>query len=115
MQPFEIIKVRLQTQSSINPEYSGILDCLKKTVKQEGFMALYKGTVSPLIGVGFQVSVQFALNEVSKRFFSQFKKRAEDLLPLHLVAASGFIAGFGSGLVAVFILLDLDSNLTRKN
>ena len=32
MQPFEIIKVRLQTQSSINPEYLGILDCLQKTV-----------------------------------------------------------------------------------
>lgn len=104
MQPFEIIKIRLQTQDSRNPEYSGILDCLKKTVKNEGFMALYKGTLSPLIGVGFQVSVQFGLNEVCKRFLSKFKKRSEDLLPLHLVACSGFIAGIGSGLVAVIIL-----------
>ena len=34
MQPFEIIKVRLQTQSSANPEYSGIVDCLQKTIKR---------------------------------------------------------------------------------
>lgn len=62
MQPFEIIKVRLQTQSSINPEYKGIIDCLQKIVKKEGLGALYKGTLSPLVGCGFQVSVQFGFN-----------------------------------------------------
>ena len=29
-QPFEIIKVRLQTQNHHNPEYDGIIDCAKK-------------------------------------------------------------------------------------
>ena len=62
MQPFEIIKVRLQTQSSTNPEYKGIIDCLQKIIKKEGPRALYKGTLSPLIGCGFQVSVQFGFN-----------------------------------------------------
>lgn len=33
MQPFEIIKVRLQTQSSTNKMYNGIVDCLMKIVK----------------------------------------------------------------------------------
>lgn len=62
MQPFEIIKVRLQTQSHNNPEYAGIIDCLQKTVRREGILALYKGTLSPLIGCGFQVSIQFGFN-----------------------------------------------------
>lgn len=43
MQPFEIIKVRLQTQSAANKMYDGIADCLKKIVKNEGVLALYKG------------------------------------------------------------------------
>lgn len=43
MQPFEIIKVRLQTQSKEAPQYSGIVDCLTKIVKNEGPTALYKG------------------------------------------------------------------------
>ena len=43
MQPFEIIKVRLQTQSKENPQYRGIGDCLTKIVKNEGPLALYKG------------------------------------------------------------------------
>lgn len=44
MQPFEIIKVRLQTQSKEAPQYRGIVDCLTKIVKEEGPLALYKGT-----------------------------------------------------------------------
>lgn len=43
MQPFEIIKVRLQTQSKEAPQYSGIVDCLTKIIKNEGPLALYKG------------------------------------------------------------------------
>jgi hypothetical protein len=43
MQPFEIIKVRLQTQSAAAPVYSGIFDCLSKIIKNEGATALYKG------------------------------------------------------------------------
>lgn len=46
MQPFEIIKVRLQTQSGTNNLYNGIFDCLTKIVKNEGFFALYKGNWS---------------------------------------------------------------------
>lgn len=33
MQPFEIIKVRLQTQSAANKMYNGIVDCLTKIIK----------------------------------------------------------------------------------
>lgn len=46
MQPFEIIKVRLQTQSATNKMYNGIYDCLTKIIKNEGFFALYKGIIS---------------------------------------------------------------------
>ena len=81
MQPFEIVKIRLQTQSSQNPYYNGMVDCFKKIAKEEGFAAFYKGnyfiysgTVTPLIGIGFQASAMFFTYEFSKRFFSRFKK-----------------------------------------
>jgi solute carrier family 25 carnitine/acylcarnitine transporter 20/29 len=35
----------------------------------EGPMAFYKGTTSPLVGVSLIVSIQFAMNEIMKRFF----------------------------------------------
>lgn len=43
MQPFEIVKIRLQTQSSANPYYNGMVDCFKKITKEEGLAAFYKG------------------------------------------------------------------------
>lgn len=48
MQPFEIVKVRLQTQSSNNPYYFGILDAFKKIAQEEGLLSFYKG-ISTLI------------------------------------------------------------------
>lgn len=45
MQPFEIIKVRLQTQPQDAKVYNGIIDCLTKIIKNEGPLALYKGDI----------------------------------------------------------------------
>jgi solute carrier family 25 carnitine/acylcarnitine transporter 20/29 len=47
-QPFDTVKVRLQTSNL----YSGVLDCASKTLKSEGLMGFYKGTLTPLLGVG---------------------------------------------------------------
>lgn len=44
MQPFEIVKVRLQTQSATNPYYNGMVDAFKKIAKEEGLKSFYKGT-----------------------------------------------------------------------
>jgi ornithine carrier protein len=39
--PFDTVKVRLQTQSVENPIFKGPMDCLRATVKQEGFRGLF--------------------------------------------------------------------------
>lgn len=62
MQPFEKIKVMLQTQGP-EKKYNGILDCIKNVVKHEGFMGFYKGTLVPLIGIGIIGSVRFGVFE----------------------------------------------------
>ena len=69
-QPFDIVKVRLQTQTSAH--YSGAGDCFMKIFRSEGPMAFYKGTLSPLLGVGAAVSIQFGVNEMFKRVFSVY-------------------------------------------
>ncbi|KXS12842.1 mitochondrial carrier [Gonapodya prolifera JEL478] len=69
-QPFDTIKVRLQGQSAANPIYKGPADAFMKTYKQEGAAAFYKGTLTPLIGIGACVSIQFFANEYMKRFFT---------------------------------------------
>lgn len=48
--PLDTIKVRLQTQSSTNPEFTGMADCFRKTWAREGLGGLYAGAASPLLG-----------------------------------------------------------------
>ncbi len=54
-------------QSLLNPVYNGMFDCLRKIYKNEGFSGLYKGTLSPLLGNGAQVALQFGTNELVKK------------------------------------------------
>ncbi|GAQ11144.1 carrier protein YMC1, mitochondrial [Aspergillus lentulus] len=74
-QPFDIVKVRLQTTS----EYKSALDCATRIFKNEGPLAFYKGTLTPLIGIGACVSVQFgAFHEARRRLEELNKKKYAD-------------------------------------
>ena len=45
--PFELVKIRLQDRASAG-KYSGMIDCVIKTIKAEGPLALYNGLESTL-------------------------------------------------------------------
>ncbi len=45
--PFELVKIRMQDRASAG-KYTGIIDCVVKTVKAEGPLALYNGLESTL-------------------------------------------------------------------
>ncbi|KAF2728444.1 mitochondrial carrier [Polyplosphaeria fusca] len=64
-QPFDIVKVRLQTTQ----QYSSALDAASKIWKNEGPAAFYKGTLTPLVGIGACVSVQFGGFHYARRQF----------------------------------------------
>ena len=68
-QPFDTLKVRIQTQPHL---YSNLSTAIKLTLSQEGFSALYKGTLPPLLGVGACVGVQFGSLELGKSFFNHY-------------------------------------------
>ncbi|RKO84563.1 mitochondrial carrier domain-containing protein, partial [Blyttiomyces helicus] len=53
--PFDTLKVRLQTSN----EYKGIADCFKQTIKRDGPLGLYKGMMSPLIGITPMFALSF--------------------------------------------------------
>ncbi|KAF9818135.1 hypothetical protein IEO21_02977 [Rhodonia placenta] len=68
-QPFDIVKVRMQTAPQ--GTYSGMLHCAGGILKNEGPLAFYKGTLTPLLGIGICVSIQFGALEWTKRFFAR--------------------------------------------
>ncbi|EGO00383.1 hypothetical protein SERLA73DRAFT_180964 [Serpula lacrymans var. lacrymans S7.3] len=67
-QPFDIVKVRMQTAPK--GTYSGMVHCAGGILKNEGPLAFYKGTLTPLLGIGVCVSIQFAVLEFAKRQFA---------------------------------------------
>ncbi|PWN37173.1 putative YMC1-protein of the mitochondrial carrier family [Meira miltonrushii] len=68
-QPFDIVKVRLQT--AVPGTYTGIGDCAGQIWKKYGFRGFYSGTLTPLLGVGACVSIQFGVVGAGKRLFQQ--------------------------------------------
>ncbi|KAL1301737.1 hypothetical protein AAFC00_005940 [Neodothiora populina] len=66
----DIVKVRLQTTT----QYKNALDAASQILKNEGAPAFYKGTLTPLIGIGACVSVQFAGFNYAKRYFETANK-----------------------------------------
>lgn len=59
------------------------------------------GTLTPLIGIGFQASCMFFFCEFWKRYFSKFKENPNDRLSISLVALSAALASGPTSLIAV--------------
>lgn len=97
-QPFDTTKVRLQ--SAPEGKYSGALDVVKQLIKNEGVSGFYKGTLTPLFGVGACVSVQFAVNEGMKRYFESISKSTGKF---HLTYPELYISGGAAGFANSFL------------
>lgn len=68
--PLDTLKVRLQTQVP-GPDgklpFSGMGDCIRKTIALEGYSGLYKGAASPLIGsMAHNAGVFFSYGQAKK-------------------------------------------------
>ncbi|KAG0144062.1 hypothetical protein CROQUDRAFT_47850 [Cronartium quercuum f. sp. fusiforme G11] len=92
-QPLDTIK----TRSQIAPigMFAGPIDVARKTIKQEGFLALYKGMFSPLIGVAGVNSLLFGAYTISKRIVSPFPD-----LTISQTALAGSMAGAVNSVLA---------------
>lgn len=103
--PFDVIKIRLQTQSSL---YHGPLDCFHKIFVEEGLLAFWKG-VTPALGSAFiENSVLFTANGILKRQYLQSRESENEDLSSLEVAILGGLSGICSATVWSFSLRSLD-------
>lgn len=52
MHPLDLVKTRLQMQSSKPGDaghYNGVFDCIRKMQRTEGFFSLWKGILPPIL------------------------------------------------------------------
>ncbi|KAK4098700.1 mitochondrial carrier [Parathielavia hyrcaniae] len=71
-QPFDIVKVRLQTSQA----YPSALAAATSIYKHEGALAFYKGTLTPLLGIGACVSIQFGAFHAGRRWLEERKLKS---------------------------------------
>ncbi|KAG0049216.1 Mitochondrial carrier protein ymc2 [Gryganskiella cystojenkinii] len=104
-QPFDTVKVRLQTMPTPlpgqAPKYTGTLDCVKQTLAKEGIKGFYKGTTTPLVGVGACVSIQFVTLQAMKRYYNnQNGPQANGFLTNSQLYIAGAASGIANSIVS---------------
>ncbi|KAI8821041.1 mitochondrial carrier domain-containing protein [Fimicolochytrium jonesii] len=94
--PFDTVKVRLQTEGSFG-RFSGPLDCMRATIRKEGFRALYKGATPPLLGWAMMDSVQMGSLNNLRLLIAGGDPETMLSIPEHAAA------GLGAGIVVSFV------------
>lgn len=100
-QPFDTCKVRQVIDDRKNPKYKNLFDLIKQTYTNEGLSAFYKGTMTPLIGVGACVSIQFGVCELLKRLLRTYYLEKNQEISFFLDLLVGGIAGFANSVVSI--------------
>ncbi|CAO1635245.1 unnamed protein product [Parajaminaea phylloscopi] len=111
-QPLDMLKVRLQTAPQ--GTYNGMGDVAMRILKQDGPLGFYKGTLTPLLGVGLCVSIQFGVVEKVKRDFAMANARAAGSTDTDALAGVGpkafplstaqlYTAGVAAGVANAFV------------
>lgn len=99
--PLDTIKVRLQTQpytpDGKPTQYKGTYDCAKKIITKEGFLGLYKGMATPIVGVAPMYAICFFSFTMGKKL--QQSEEGQDFTSKQL-----FFAGALAGLSTTVIL-----------
>lgn len=91
MYPLDIVKTRIQLQSSKGTEvdsYNGMADCFKKIVRNEGFNRLYRGIGAPIIMEAPKRATKFAANEFWGAFYRDLTGASKMNQPLSILAGA---------------------------
>ncbi|KAF2662884.1 mitochondrial carrier [Lophiostoma macrostomum CBS 122681] len=98
--PFDTVKVRLQSQPDHLPlRYTGPLDCFKQSLKQDGFIGIYRGISAPLVGAAVENACLFFSYRLAQDAFKasgiypNVKANPEQELPYSALLYCGAISG----------------------
>ncbi|RYQ98440.1 hypothetical protein Ahy_A07g037343 [Arachis hypogaea] len=67
--PLDVIKTRIQAQTLHSSKYNGILDCLQKSIKEEGYVVLWRGLGTAVARAFIVNGAVFSAYEITLRCF----------------------------------------------
>uniref|UniRef100_A0A7M4FZP2 Mitochondrial glutamate carrier 2 n=1 Tax=Crocodylus porosus TaxID=8502 RepID=A0A7M4FZP2_CROPO len=92
--PIDLAKTRLQNQQR-EGVYTGMRDCLVKTLRSEGFFGIYRGAAVNLMLVTPEKAIKLAANDFFRQLLSQDGK--------NLTLSREMLAGCGAGTCQVVV------------
>ncbi|XP_076955219.1 ADP,ATP carrier protein 1, mitochondrial-like [Bidens hawaiensis] len=113
--PIERIKLLIQNQDEmikagrLSEPYKGIMDCFGRTVKDEGFVSLWRGNTANVIRYFPTQALNFAFKDYFKKLFN-FKK---DIDGYWKWFAGNLASGGAAGASSLFFVYSLDYARTR--
>lgn len=101
MYPLDVVKTRIQLQvgTGAQAEYSGIIDCITKIVKNEGPSRLYRGISAPILMEAPKRATKFAANDEWGKIYRKVFGMTEMNQPLAIL--TGATAGATESFVVV--------------
>lgn len=96
--PLDVVRTRLQTSA----RFRGAFDCARKTVVEEGVLALYKGMSGPLLAQGIYKAVMFGAYTTAQQAIRSFSgaPASQPLSIPQLFLCGAFAGGCNSFVVA---------------
>ncbi len=110
--PLERVKLLLQNQHTISVvenKYSGMVDCLKKLVKTEGFFLLWRGNTINVMRYFPNQALNFAFKDTFKNYFANYDPKKE----YKKFFIGNCISGGLAGSISLMILHPIDLIRTR--
>eukprot|EP00878_Enallax_costatus_P001008 GHUV01001141.1.p1 GENE.GHUV01001141.1~~GHUV01001141.1.p1 ORF type:complete len:354 (+),score=152.70 GHUV01001141.1:232-1293(+) len=122
-QPFDTIKTRLQVlgkgtigAAGMPPEmvYTSGMDCVRKMMKSEGPLSLYKGTVAPLLGNMVLLGIHFPTFTKTRAYLER-DDAPGTYTPWKILAAGATAGAAGSIVSTPTELIRTKMQMVRKN
>ncbi|KAL4585770.1 hypothetical protein LXL04_010396 [Taraxacum kok-saghyz] len=113
--PIERVKLLIQNQDEmlkagrLSEPYKGIGDCFGRTIKDEGFVSLWRGNTANVIRYFPTQALNFAFKDYFKRLFN-FRKDRDGYWPWF---AGNLASGGAAGASSLFFVYSLDYARTR--
>ncbi|KAH1056812.1 hypothetical protein J1N35_034877 [Gossypium stocksii] len=115
--PIERAKLLLQTQESNlaivaggRRKFKGMLDCIFRTVKEEGILSLWRGNGSSVLRYYPSVALNFSLKDLYKNILRNGYSEGGHVFS---GASANFIAGAAAGCTTLILIYPLDIAHTR--
>ena len=107
--PVERVKLLLQTQQAGGKQYTGIINCFTRVVKEEGVLALWRGNMSNIIRYFPTQAINFSVKDQLNRIFCKYDAKKE---PAKFFVGK-LLSGGCAGAIGLLCVYPLDFARTR--